>query len=63
MGQPATTLRLAAHVAPTTALLQLSPEEARLIRLWRRLHPQGRRATLHYIGTLLVEEEGDQATA
>lgn len=30
--------------------------EQRLLNLWRRLHPQGRRATLTYIASLLAEE-------
>ncbi len=30
-------------------------EERRLLTLWRRLHPQGRRATLNYIAGLLAE--------
>jgi transcriptional regulator with XRE-family HTH domain len=30
-------------------------EEERLLRLWRQLHPQGRRATLSYIADLLAE--------
>lgn len=30
-------------------------EERRLLTLWRRLHPQGRRATLTYIAGLLAE--------
>jgi hypothetical protein len=45
-----------AMVAPDTATLQLSADEVRLIRHWRQLHPHGRRATLHYIGSLLVDE-------
>jgi hypothetical protein len=38
-----------------TTTLQLTADEARLIRHWRQLHPHGRRATLHYIGSLLVD--------
>jgi transcriptional regulator with XRE-family HTH domain len=30
-------------------------DEDRLLNLWRRLHPQGRRATFHYIAELLAE--------
>jgi hypothetical protein len=30
-------------------------EEERLLRLWRQLHPQGRRATFSYIADLLAE--------
>jgi hypothetical protein len=41
---------------PGQATLQLSPDEVRLIRSWRRLHPHGQRATLQYIGSLLIEE-------
>jgi hypothetical protein len=37
--------------------LELAPDEVRLLRGYRRLHPHGRRATLQYIGSLLVEEE------
>jgi hypothetical protein len=36
--------------------LELTADELRLIRHWRQLHPHGRRATLHYIGSLLVED-------
>lgn len=43
-------------VAADTTPLLLSADEVRLIRHWRRLHPHGRRATLHYIGSLLVED-------
>jgi hypothetical protein len=46
----------AAVVRPGEATLQLSPDEVRLIRSWRRLHPHGQRATLQYIGSLLIEE-------
>jgi hypothetical protein len=46
----------AAEVRPAETTLQLSPDEVRLIRTWRRLHPHGQRATLQYIGSLLVEE-------
>jgi transcriptional regulator with XRE-family HTH domain len=30
-------------------------EEERLLMLWRQLHPQGRRATLNYIASLIAE--------
>lgn len=30
--------------------------EEQILALWRRLHPQGRRATLNYVATLLAEE-------
>lgn len=43
-------------VAADTTTLQLTADEVRLIRHWRQLHPHGRRATLHYIGSLLVED-------
>lgn len=33
----------------------LNPDENHLLSLWRRMHPQGRRATLIYIAGLLVE--------
>jgi hypothetical protein len=32
-----------------------SPDEDHVLSLWRRLHPQGRRATVQYIATLLAE--------
>jgi hypothetical protein len=48
---------VAAELAADTATtFQLSPDEVRLIRHWRQLHPHGRRATLHYIGSLLVDD-------
>jgi hypothetical protein len=43
-------------LAAETTTLQLTADEVRLIRHWRQLHPHGRRATLHYIGSLLVDE-------
>jgi hypothetical protein len=43
-------------VAADTTTLELTVDEVRLIRHWRQLHPHGRRATLHYIGSLLVED-------
>lgn len=33
----------------------VNPDEHHLLSLWRRMHPQGRRATLIYIAGLLVE--------
>ena len=45
----------AAITSPETTL-ELSSDEVRLIRSYRRLHPHGRRATLQYIGSLLIEE-------
>jgi len=45
-----------AELAADTTTLQLSPDEVRLIRHWRQLHPHGRRATLQYIGSLLVDD-------
>ena len=45
-----------AELATDTTSLQLSPDELRLIRHWRQLHPHGRRATLQYIGSLLVDD-------
>ena len=53
---PPDTAALGSILAADTTMLQLTPEEVRLIRHWRQLHPHGRRATLHYIGSLLVEE-------
>jgi hypothetical protein len=43
-------------VTTETTTLELTADEVRLIRHWRQLHPHGRRATLHYIGSLLVED-------
>jgi hypothetical protein len=43
-------------LASDATTLQLTADEVRLIRHWRQLHPHGRRATLHYIGSLLVDE-------
>jgi hypothetical protein len=54
--QAAQPLSTAAEIRSVETTLQLSPDEARLIRIWRRLHPHGQRATLQYIGSLLVEE-------
>jgi hypothetical protein len=45
-----------AELAAETTTLQLSADEVRLIRHWRQLHPHGRRATLQYIGSLLVDD-------
>jgi hypothetical protein len=45
-----------AELAADTTTLQLSVDEVRLIRHWRQLHPHGRRATLQYIGSLLVDD-------
>jgi len=45
-----------ADLATDTTSLQLSVDEVRLIRHWRQLHPHGRRATLQYIGSLLVDD-------
>jgi hypothetical protein len=53
--EPAAAAVPSAHTAETTTL-QLTADEVRLIRHWRQLHPHGRRATLHYIGSLLVED-------
>jgi hypothetical protein len=47
---------VAAELAADITTLQLSLDEVRLIRHWRQLHPHGRRATLHYIGSLLVDD-------
>jgi hypothetical protein len=51
-----TSAMLPAVHADDTMTLQLTVDEVRLIRHWRQLHPHGRRATLHYIGSLLVED-------
>jgi hypothetical protein len=45
-----------AELTADTTSLQLSADEVRLIRHWRQLHPHGRRATLQYIGSLLVDD-------
>ncbi|MEI8308133.1 MAG: XRE family transcriptional regulator [Chloroflexales bacterium] len=42
---------IAAPVIPTPS----SSDEDHVLALWRRLHPQGRRATVQYIATLLAE--------
>jgi hypothetical protein len=47
---------ITAELAADTTTLQLSADEVRLIRHWRQLHPHGRRATLQYIGSLLVDD-------
>jgi hypothetical protein len=47
---------VSAELAADTTTLQLSADEMRLIRHWRQLHPHGRRATLQYIGSLLVDD-------
>jgi len=47
---------ITAELAADTTSLQLSVDEVRLIRHWRQLHPHGRRATLQYIGSLLVDD-------
>lgn len=49
----------AAPLAPSTAEPitsdALDPGTAQLLRLWRELHPQGRRAVTAYIAALLIE--------
>jgi hypothetical protein len=52
----ATPPTVAVAARPVEATLQLSSDEVRLIRAWRRLHSQGQRATMQYIGSLLVED-------
>ena len=47
---------VSAELAADMTTLQLSADEVRLIRHWRQLHPHGRRATLQYIGSLLVDD-------
>lgn len=42
------------HTTPSHASLASSEEQ--MLLLWRKLHPQGRRATLNYMATLLAEE-------
>jgi len=42
----------AGEVAP---VLSRGQDDDQLLTLWRRLHPQGRRATIHYIAGLLAE--------
>lgn len=51
---------VAAYTPPAAAPAAAPPptivgDEDRLLNLWRRLHPQGRRATFHYIAELLAE--------
>lgn len=63
-GQPADQFA-AAHMPADAVLSEMyaadqpvvpaSSDEAHLLSLWRRMHPQGRRATLIYIAGLLVE--------
>lgn len=43
------------YVGGGTHAMGVTTDEERLLTLWRRLHPQGRRATLNYIAGLLVE--------
>ncbi|EFO79633.1 helix-turn-helix domain-containing protein [Oscillochloris trichoides DG-6] len=43
----------ASSIAPLAT--GLSGDEDHLVALWRKLHPQGRRATVQYIATLLAE--------
>jgi transcriptional regulator with XRE-family HTH domain len=45
----------AAPIAPAFGHASSSPDEEHVISLYRRLHPQGRRATVQYIATLLAE--------
>jgi hypothetical protein len=47
---------ITAELTADITTLQLSADEVRLIRHWRQLHPHGRRATLQYIGSLLVDD-------
>jgi len=54
--QASTSAIMPAIHADDIVTLQLSADEVRLIRHWRQLHPHGRRATLYYIGSLLVED-------
>jgi hypothetical protein len=56
IGMDRTVPVVTAELAADTTTLQLSADEARLIRHWRQLHPHGRRATLQYIGSLLLED-------
>jgi transcriptional regulator with XRE-family HTH domain len=45
---------VASTSAPVVAMPSSSDED-HVLSLWRRLHPQGRRATVQYIATLLAE--------
>lgn len=56
IGMDRTVPLITAELAADTTSLQLSADEVRLIRHWRQLHPHGRRATLQYIGSLLVDD-------
>jgi hypothetical protein len=49
-------LRLAASRSLPPGTTVAMTEEARLLHLWSGLHPQGRRATLSFIATLVAEE-------
>ncbi|NTW00757.1 MAG: XRE family transcriptional regulator [Oscillochloris sp.] len=49
-----TPMPMAVPVAVATPA-PMASEEDHVISLWRRLHPQGRRATVQYIATLLAE--------
>jgi transcriptional regulator with XRE-family HTH domain len=46
---------LAAPVAAYSVPTPSNSDEDHVLSLWRRLHPQGRRATVQYIATLLAE--------
>jgi transcriptional regulator with XRE-family HTH domain len=46
---------LIAPAATPPAATASSSDEDHVLSLWRRLHPQGRRATVQYIATLLAE--------
>lgn len=53
---PATEAPRASGATPATTPTPITlGDEDRLLHLWRRLHPQGRRATFHYIAELLAE--------
>lgn len=45
----------AVFAAATLAATPSNSDEDHVLSLWRRLHPQGRRATVQYIATLLAE--------
>jgi hypothetical protein len=49
--ETASTPALPGRTAPSS----IGGDEEQLLYLWRQLHPQGRRATLNYIASLLVE--------
>ncbi len=54
-GHPPVDTALGDLYASDQSAVPVNPDEHHLLSLWRRMHPQGRRATLIYIAGLLVE--------